>query len=188
MRPMGEGKVVDCYEILQVSPGADQEVIDRTFRLLAKRYHPDNQHTGDDKKFKTLVEAYRILSDPEKRAIHDNNSKATDVHQSSIPFNDPQDRDTAAERRINQAILFIFYLARKRDAMKPGIGPTEIEKLTDLPEKELDFHIWYLKEKGWIQRLESGEFAITASGVDEVMEKNLTLTKDRLLPFGNKYS
>jgi curved DNA-binding protein len=185
---MGEENFIDYYEILQVSPGADQEIIERAFRLLAKRYHPDNQHTGDNNKFKILMEAYRVLSDPEKRATHDNNNKATDVRRNNIPFNDPQDRDPEAERRINQAILFIFYLARKRDAMKPGIGPTEIEKLTGLPEKELDFHIWYLKEKGWIQRLESGEFAITASGVDEVMEKNLTLKKDRLLPFGNTFS
>jgi len=82
-----------------------------------------------------------------KRAIYDNNTKATDVHQNNIPFNTPQNRDPEAEKRINQAILFIFYLARKRDAMKPGIGIVELEKLATLPEKELDFHIWYLKEK-----------------------------------------
>ncbi len=79
MRPMGEENFIDYYEILQVSPGADQEIIERAFRLLAKRYHPDNQHTGDDNKFKILMEAYHVLSDPEKRAIHDNNNKATDV-------------------------------------------------------------------------------------------------------------
>lgn len=188
MRPMGKENFIDYYEILQVSPGADREIIERAFRLLAKRYHPDNQHTGDASKFKILVEAYRALSDSEKRATYDNNTKATDVHQNNIPFNTPLNRDPEAERRINQAILFIFYLARKRDAMKPGIGIVELEKLAALPEKELDFHIWYLKEKGWIQRLETGEFAITASGVDEVMEKNLTLEKYHLLPSGNGFS
>jgi len=72
--------------------------------------------------------------------------------------------------------------------MKPGIGIVELEKLAGLPENELNFHIWYLKEKGWIQRIETGEFAISASGVDEVMEKNLTLEKDRLLAFANEFS
>jgi hypothetical protein len=48
--------------------------------------------------------------------------------------------------------------------------------------------MWYLKEKGWTQRLDTGEFAITANGVDEVMEKNLTLEKDRLLLSANEFS
>jgi curved DNA-binding protein CbpA len=185
---MGKENFIDYYEILQVSPGADQEIIERAFRLLAKRYHPDNKHTGDAIKFKILVEAYRVLSDSEKRAAYDNNNKATDVHQNNIPFNAPQYRDPEAERRINQVILFIFYLARKQDAMKPGIGIIDLEKQVGLPEKELEFHIWYLREKGWIQRVETGEFAITASGVDEVVEKNLTLKKDQLLLSANEFS
>jgi hypothetical protein len=34
----------------------------------------------------------------------------------------------------------------------------------------MKFHIWYLKENGWIQRIENGMLAITASGVDWVLE------------------
>ena len=179
---------VNYYEVLQVSPSADREMIERAFRLLAKRYHPDNKNTGDAGKFKFLVEAYRVLSDSKKRAAYDDDNKAVDNHQDSILFNAPQSRDSEAERRTNQVILFIFYLARKRDAVKPGVGIVELEKLAGLSEKELSFHIWYLKEKGWIQRIETGEFAITASGVDEVMERNLTLKKDRLLPAANEFS
>lgn len=171
----------DYYEILQVNPGADQEMIERVFRLLAKRYHPDNKHTGDDAKFRILAEAYRVLSDPDKRAAYDVNYKAADVHQKNVLFSPSQSRDPEAERRIDQVILLMFYATRKRDAMKPGIGAIELEKLVGLPEKELEFHIWYLKEKGWIQRLETGEFAITAMGVDAIAENNLKLRKDRLL-------
>ena len=63
-----ETPAADYYEILQVNPRADQEVIERAYRLLAKRYHPDNEQTGDATKFQILIEAYRALSDPEKRA------------------------------------------------------------------------------------------------------------------------
>jgi len=49
------------------------------------------------------------------------------------------------------------------------------------PEKTLEFHIWYLKEKNWIERAETGGVAITAIGVDEIETDGLILGKDRLL-------
>jgi len=38
--------------------------------------------------------------------------------------------------------------------------------LSGCPRAHLEFHIWYLKEKGWIGRLENGMLAITVEGVD----------------------
>src|SRR5215470_11535729 len=61
----------DYYEVLQLSPKADQDTIDRVYRLLVKRYHPDNQETGDPHKFAEVVEAYRVLADAEARAAYD---------------------------------------------------------------------------------------------------------------------
>ncbi len=37
----------DYYEILEISPNANSETIERIFRYLAMLYHPDNQDTGD---------------------------------------------------------------------------------------------------------------------------------------------
>jgi hypothetical protein len=51
----------------------------------------------------------------------------------------------------------------------------------------LEFHIWYLREKGWIQRVENGGFAITVSGVDAVIENDLPLKKERLLPAADEF-
>ena len=56
---MGKEASANYYEILQVSPSADQETIERVYRLLAKRYHPDNLSTGDTNKFDILTKAYR---------------------------------------------------------------------------------------------------------------------------------
>ena len=72
--------------------------------------------------------------------------------------------------------------------MKPGVGGVQLEKLLGLPEKEVEFYIWYLKEKRWIEHTETGGFAITASGVDAVIEKNIILRKDRLLPYADESS
>ena len=56
------------YELLQLSPHADQLVITKIYRLLAAYYHPDNKQTGDEEKFKNVLKAYEVLSDPAKRA------------------------------------------------------------------------------------------------------------------------
>ncbi|MCI0418668.1 MAG: DnaJ domain-containing protein, partial [Acidobacteria bacterium] len=56
------------YELLQLSPNAEQLVITKVYRLLAAYYHPDNKQTGNEEKFKTVLKAYEVLSDPTKRS------------------------------------------------------------------------------------------------------------------------
>ena len=68
---MNQERFIDYYEILQVSRNADPETIERIFRLLAKRYHPDNIRTGNSERFSALTEAYQVLTHPEKRAEYD---------------------------------------------------------------------------------------------------------------------
>jgi curved DNA-binding protein CbpA len=178
---------IDYYEILQLSQRADQETIERVYRLLARRYHPDNKNTGDGEKFTELTNAYRALSDPETRAGYDVKYEAGNSHQWNI-FSDASPSEGAEEdRKIYQAILSMLYTTRRRDAGNAGIGIFQMEKLLGVPEKYLEFHIWYLREKGWIQRVENGGFAITVSGVDAVIENDLPLKKDRLLPAADEF-
>jgi curved DNA-binding protein len=62
----------DYYEILGVSRDADQEEIRRTYRRLARQYHPDvNREPGAEDRFKEISEAYEVLRDPEKRERYD---------------------------------------------------------------------------------------------------------------------
>src|SRR5579871_5236715 len=61
----------DFYETMQLSPNADSETIERVYRILAQRYHPDNRSTGDQTEFVRLCEAYRVLSQPAERARYD---------------------------------------------------------------------------------------------------------------------
>jgi pilus assembly protein TadC len=43
-----------------------------------------------------------------------------------------------------------------------------LEKIMGLPADILEFHLWYFREKGWIDREESGLLSITAAGVDQI--------------------
>ena len=46
----------------------------------------------------------------------------------------------------------------------------------------MEFHIWYLKQRGWIEALGNGQLALTADGVDKLGDQDLAIREDRLLP------
>jgi len=63
----------DYYGILGLSKTANVDEIKKTYRKLARQYHPDvNPNNRDaEARFKEVTEAYEVLSDPEKRAKYD---------------------------------------------------------------------------------------------------------------------
>jgi curved DNA-binding protein CbpA len=185
---MNQDIFIDHYETLQVSPNADLETIERVFRMLAKRYHPDNEPTADADKFDLLVKAYRVLSDPKKRAGYDVKYEKARALQWKLFDEVSASEGVETDQRIQQGILSLLYIARRRDAVNPAMGIFEMERLLSCPEKHMEFHVWYLKEKGWVQRTDTGGFAITASGVDAVADNDLLLRKDRLLPGVEEFS
>ena len=64
----------DPYSVLGVSRDASEEEIKKAYKILSRKYHPDaNMKNGIDttRKMQQILEAYRILSDPKKRASYD---------------------------------------------------------------------------------------------------------------------
>src|SRR5438046_6777327 len=172
----------DYYETLQLSPNADEETISRVFRILVKRYHPDNADTGNTKKFNEVMEAYRVLSDPEKRAAYDvryDENRATVLKL----FDEASASDSfESDRRVCEGILSLLYVARRRDPGRGGVGVIQMERLLGCPSQHLEFPLWYLRQKTWVERLENGLLAITAADDDKVIEQNNSvLRSDRLL-------
>ncbi|MCI5191983.1 MAG: hypothetical protein D3915_02485 [Candidatus Electrothrix sp. AU1_5] len=62
------------YEVLGVSEDAEKEEIKKSFRNLAKQYHPDITK-GDDEQFRKISQAYKVLSNPEARNDYDKTLK-----------------------------------------------------------------------------------------------------------------
>lgn len=62
------------YEELEVSKNASDEVINRAYKVLAKKYHPDTTTVDKqlaEERFKKISEAYETLSNKQKREAYD---------------------------------------------------------------------------------------------------------------------
>jgi curved DNA-binding protein CbpA len=173
---------IDLYEVLQVSPNADRDTIERVFRHLAKRNHPDNPDTGDSKRFQEILRAYRILMDPEKRATYDV------YHQQHLQAGweaarDAKDTGSLSDvREVRNRILSLLYAQRRREPRRPALGDMQIAQLVGVPDIVLEFHLWYLRQKGFIDREEEGGLSITVEGIDACEERDgRALRPERLI-------
>lgn len=174
----------DYYELLEVSPNASQETIERMFRYFAQRYHPDRQSTGDADRFRKIVKAYDTLKRPESRAAYDSKHKTNLDYQWSLIEEAGNDDSFDKDGLIRERVLSVLYAKRKRDPREPGLGPIQLERLTGCPTEMLDFHLWYLRNKGWIERTEDGSMAITADGVDQSMQLHQSGETQKLIAEG----
>lgn len=160
----------DYYEILQVSPRADRDTIERVFRYLANRFHPDNRETGNGERFSEIVDAYEVLSSAAKRAQYDLNYERVRENRWRMFNQEAMANDVSTDSRLRHAIMSILYIVRRNNPSEPGVGSMELERLLECPEPVVRFHCWYLKENNWITRLDTGYLAITAVGVDRLFE------------------
>ncbi len=62
----------DYYEVLGLNKGASKEEIKAAYKRLAKKFHPDvSKEPEAEEKFKETMEAYSVLSDPQKKSNYD---------------------------------------------------------------------------------------------------------------------
>ncbi len=163
---MGSGGFIDYYEMLQISPHADLETVHRVYRILAQRYHPDNQETGDTERFRQLTEAYRVLGDAEQRAAYDVAHREARRLMWKIFDQSSATQGVEAEKRKRLGILSLLYRKRLMDPEQPWITLREFEELLGVPKEHLEFSLWYLKESQYVQRTDNGKHTITLRGVD----------------------
>lgn len=172
---------IDHYEVLQVSRNADRETVERVYRLLAKRYHPDNTVSGDEFRFRQVREAYDVLSDPERRARFDVHCDDLAGSRWRIFEQDTALDDQQRDQRIFHGVLSLLYAARRRDPQSGGIGALRLEETLGVPREHLEFPMWYLKKRGFVETLSSGEYAITIDGIDSLGTREMSVPKNRLL-------
>src|SRR3954451_6611589 len=118
---------IDFYELLRVSPGAEIESIQRVHRALAARYHPDNTETADLEKFLRVNDAFKILSDPEKRKEFDDKYKTR--KDNPLPVFLTKEFTEGVDGEINRrmGLLCLLYTQRRQNQVMPALSVLEIE-------------------------------------------------------------
>ena len=112
------------YETLQLSSHAEQLVITKVYRLLAAYYHPDNKQTGNEERFKQVLKAYEVLSDPAKRSRYD------------LEFFGPDSKHAKVRSATDQNSSF----SQTRESLKSRLGKLEESHLpneNNISEREL---------------------------------------------------
>ncbi|MGB7926026.1 MAG: J domain-containing protein [Pyrinomonadaceae bacterium] len=101
----------DYYATLGAEPGATQGEIERLYKLLAVRLHPDRG--GDEEEMKALNEAYGVLRDETRRCAYDEGRASAPVDLSepqhpAPPYSSPSATVDAVTSQCLAAVLFIF--------------------------------------------------------------------------------
>jgi hypothetical protein len=97
----------DYYSILGAGEEASREEIERRYKRLARRHHPDRG--GDEEEMKTLNEAWRVLGDQDARRAYDaGRAKPREAYRAYVPVSSPAAQADPVSGRIVGAILCVF--------------------------------------------------------------------------------
>lgn len=173
---------IDYYEVLQVSDSAEPETINRVYRILAQRYHPDNRETGNEARFREMTEAYQMLSNAEKRASYD---ATYQKHQKDrwrlVSAGVESENDFEMEQAVRLTVLEALYTKRRLETQNPGIYWRDLERMIGRPREHLEFTVWFLSQKNLIST-DDARLYITADGAEYLEESyRSNLQRKRLL-------
>lgn len=158
-RPDAAGTEPDYHEVLRAGASGEFERVEKLYRSLAFRYHPDNRDTGDSEIFLRMKEAFRILSSSQPQVAE------SGIARSFNAFRGPEVFHAQRERR--RAVLGLLYQKRVDDYRNAAMSTNDIETVTGLHPDEVGFVLWYLQEKGAVSVSGyNADYTISAAGVD----------------------
>jgi curved DNA-binding protein CbpA len=157
--------------------------VHRVYRLLAQRFHPDNQETGNASEFRKLVEAYAVLSDPEKRAQYDvAHLRVRQDRWRLVEQGSETHTVVDLEQTTRLTVLEVLYTRRRTEPNDPGIFDLDMEQLIGRPREHLEFTFWYLIQRNFVRRTDGSRLVITAEGVDYLEQNYRSVRRQKQLP------
>src|SRR5271170_2816436 len=163
---MGLQSLVNYYDLLQINPRAEIETIERVYRIMAARYHPDNQQSGDAERFRGLTDAYQLLRDPVKRTEYDRQFEINPAGPLPIFLGKEFTDGIDAEAKIRIGVLCLLYSKRRANPDYAALSLLDMENIMAFPRERLLFALWYLRAKRMVLQDDRSSFIISADGVD----------------------
>jgi len=160
------GKFQDHYILLGVDPKADSDTIQLAYTRLAQKYHPGNKDTGSAEKFEALNIAFEVLSDPALRLSFDK-TKGVNQDDSAPKFSGLEFFESLGRESILRfALLCVLYDRRRTKSFTPSLSMRQIENMLDADHEELNFALWYLKQRAFAIADDKSNLQITVEGMD----------------------
>lgn len=157
---------VNYYDLLQINPAAETETVERVYRILASRYHPDNRETGDEERFRLLNEAYQVLRDPAKRREYDRQFEIAPAGPLPVFLSKDFADGIDSESKIRIGVLCLLYSKRRANPDFAALSLLDMENIMAFPRERLLFALWYLRAKKLVVQDDRSSFIISAEGVD----------------------
>ncbi len=171
MSSSSSGKFQDHYALFGIDYTADSETIQAAYASLVEKYHPRNPDTGDPDKFEAVNIAFEVLSDPALRASFDQ-LKGIDPDRGDPKFSgEAFFVNLKLSEVLRSALLCVLYDRRQLKSFKPSLSMRHLEGMLIATPEELNFALWYLKQRGLVINDDKSSMAITVDGMD-YLEKN----------------
>jgi len=157
------GAEPDYHQLIRAGVEGDSEQVDRLYRALAFRYHPDNRETGNSEVFLRIRDVYRIVS------ISQTLKPEAQIAKPSQDFSWREGLRGMKDDCVS--VLGVLCRRRMDDYRNAAVSQNELESLTRMTADQLGFILWYLGEKGAVtMSAGSSDYAISATGV-EMLER-----------------
>ncbi|MBI4892285.1 MAG: DnaJ domain-containing protein [Acidobacteria bacterium] len=175
------GKFQDHYSILGVETTADSDKIHKAYTTLAERYHPRNSDTRNQEKYEAVTLAYEVLSDPEARRAFDSLLPQSSAKRETATFSGEEFFGSIQNEHFRRmCVLCLLYDRRRLSPSSPAIVLRELEAMVAFSPGEVQFSLWYLKQRGHVVSDDKSSLQITAEGM-EYVESNIPLP-ERIYP------
>lgn len=151
----------DYHELLRagLQGDIDQSRLDRLYRSLASRYHPDKGDSESSEIFLKIAQAYQILSASQPV------QPETGITKPEQGFEWMEQLRTLKDKKT--IVLGLLCHRRISDYRNATVSESELESLTGLTSNEVGFILWYLRQKGAVTLTGDGsDHAISAEGID----------------------
>jgi hypothetical protein len=159
------GKFQDHYAVLEINPNATREQVEAARERLCRRYDPYEGEEPDEEKFEAVRLAAEVLSDPGLRREFDKLkgiAKEEPPKFSGAAFFEALARPSG----LRSAVLCVLYDRRRLHPFTPAVPMRQMLSMLHASEEEINFALWYLKQRNLVVYDDKTNLMITADGLD----------------------